>query len=175
MSDSAIPWATACQASLSFIISQSLLKLMSTESVMLSNHFILYHSILLLPSVFSSIRVFSNESALCIRLPKYWSFSFNISPSNEYSELISFRIDWFDLLSVQGTLKSLLPHHNLKALVRWCSAFFMIQLSHPYMTTRKTIALTMWLFVGKVLSVHFNMLSRFVIAFFFFSQGGRVF
>ena len=149
MSDSAIPWATACQASLSFIISQSLLKLMSTESVMLSNHFILYHSILLLPSVFSSIRVFSNESALCIRLPKYWSFSFNISPSNEYSELISFRIDWFDILAVQGTLKNLLPHHDLKALVRWCSAFFMVQLSHPYMTTRKTIALAIWIFVGK--------------------------
>ena len=149
MSDSATPWATACQASLSFFISQSLLKLMSTESVMLSNHLILYHSTLLLPSVFSSIRVFSNESALCIRLPKYWSFSFNISPSNEYSELISFRIDWFDLLSVQGTLKSLLPHHNLKALVRWCSAFFMVQLSHPYMTTRKTIALAIWIFIGK--------------------------
>ena len=149
MSDSAIPWATACQASLSFIISQSLLKLMSTESVMLSNHLILYHSILFLPSVFSSIRVFSNESALCIRLPKYWSFSFNISPSNEYSELISFRIDWFDLLSVQGTLKSLLPHHDLKALVPWCSAFFMVQLSHPYMTTRKTIALAIWIFIGK--------------------------
>ena len=149
MSDSATPWATACQASLSFIISQSLLKLMSTESVMLSNHLILYHSLLFLPSVFSSIRVFSNESALCIRLPKYWSFSFNISPSNEYSELISFRIDWFDVLEVQGTLKSLLPHHNLKALVRWCSAFFMVQLSHPYMTTRKTIALAIWIFVGK--------------------------
>ena len=117
MSDSAIPWATACQASLSFIISQSLLKLMSTESVMLSNHFILYHSILFLHSVFSIIRVFSSESALCIRLPKYWSFSFNISPPNEYSELISFRIDWFDVLAVQGILKSLFQHHSLKALI----------------------------------------------------------
>ena len=149
MSDSATPWATACQASLSFFISQSLLKLMSTESVMLSNHLILYHSLLFLPSVFSSIKVFSNESALCIRLPKYWSISFNISPPNEYSELISFRIDWFDVLEVQGTLKSLLPHHNLKALVRWCSAFFMVQLSHPYMTTGKAIALAIWIFVGK--------------------------
>ena len=133
MSDSAIPWATACQASLSFIISQSLLKLMSTESVMLSNHFILYHSILLLPSVFSSIRVFSNESALCIRLPKYWSFSFNISPSNEYSGLISFRMDWLNLLAVQGTLKSLLRQNTSKASNLKHSAFFIVQLSRLYL------------------------------------------
>ena len=134
---------------MSSTMTQSLLKFMSIESVMLSNHLILYHSTLLLPSVFSSIRVFSNESALCIRLPKYWSFSFNISPSNEYSELISFRMDWFDLLAVQGTLKSLLQHHNSKASNLWCSAFFMVQLSHPYMTTRKTIALAIWIFIGK--------------------------
>ena len=137
MSDSATPWATACQASLSFFISQSLLKLMSTESVMLSNHLILYHSTLLLPSVFSSIRVFSNESALCIRLPKYWSFSFNISPSNEYSGLISLRIDCFDLLVVQGTVKNLLQHHSSKASILRHTALFMVQLSHPYVTTGK--------------------------------------
>ena len=116
-------------------------------------------------SVFPSIRVFSNELALCIRWPKYWSFSFSISPSNEYSQLISFRFDWFDLLAVQGTLKSLLQHHSSKASILQCSAFLMVQLSHPYMTTGKTTALTRWIFVGKVLSLPFNTLSRFVIAF----------
>ena len=126
---------------------QSLLKLMSIESMMPSNHLILCHPLLLLPSIFPSIRVFSNESALCIRWPNYWSFIFSISPSNEYSGLISFRIDWFDLLSVQGTLKSLLQHHTSKASIFWCSAFFMVQLSHLYMTTGKTVALTSWTFV----------------------------
>ena len=139
-----------CQAALSFSISRSLLKLMSIESVMLSNHLILCCP-LLLPSIFPSIRVFSNESTLHIRWPKYWSFS--ISPSNEYSGLISFRMDWFDLLAVSGTLKSLLQHHNLKASILWHSAFFMVQLSHPYMTTGKTIGLTIWTFVGKVMSL----------------------
>ena len=122
-------------------------------------------SLLLMSSVFPSIRVFSNELALCIRWPKYWSFSFSISPSNEYSQLISFRFDWFDLLAVQGTLKSLLQHHSSKASILQCSAFLMVQLSHPYMTTGKTTALTRWIFVGKVLSLPFNTLSRFVIAF----------
>ena len=136
---------------------------MSTESVMPSNHLILYHPLLLLPSIFPSIRVFSNESALCIRWLKYWSFS--ISPSNEYSELISFMIDWFDLLAVQGTLKCLLQHQSLKASILWCSAFFIVELSHPYMTTGKTIVLTRWSFVGKVISLLFNMLSRFDVAF----------
>ena len=130
------------QASLSITNSQSLLKLMSIELVMLSNHLILCHLLLLLPSIFLSIRVFSNESVLCIRYPKYWSFSFSISPSNEYSGLISFRIDWLDLLAVQGTLKSLLHQHNSKVSILLCSAFFIVQLSHPYMTTGKTIALT---------------------------------
>ena len=130
------------QASLSFTVSRSLLKLMSVESVMPSNHLILCFPLLLLPSVFPSTRVFSNELALCIRWPKYWSFSFSISPSNEYSELISFRMDWFDLLAVQGTLKSLLKHHSSKASILWCSDFFMVHLSHPYMTTGKTSALT---------------------------------
>ena len=125
-------------------ISWSLLKFMSIELVMLSNHLILYHPLLLLPSVFPNIRVFSTESALCIRQSKYWSFSFSISPSSEYSGLISFWIDWFDLLAVQGTLKSFLQHHNLKASILWHSAFFMVQLSHLYMTTGKTIALTIW-------------------------------
>ena len=138
---------------------------MSLKLVMPSNHLALCLPLLLLPSIFPSIRVFSNESALCIRWPKYWSFSFNISPSNEYSRLISFRIDWFDLLAVQGTLKSLFQHHSLKASVLWCSAFFIVQLSHPYMTTGKTIALTRWTFVSKVMSLLFNMLSRLVIAF----------
>ena len=146
-------------------ISQSLLKLMSIESVMPSSHLILCHPLLFLPSIFPSVRVFSNDSALCIRWPKYWSFSFSISPSNEYSGLISFRIDWFDLLAVQGTLKSLLQHHSSKASVLQCSAFFIPQLSHPYMTTGKTIALTRQTFVGKVMSLLFNMLSRLVIAF----------
>ena len=138
---------------------------MSIESVMPSNYLILCRPLLLLPSVFPSITVFSNESVLCIRWPKYWSCSFSISPSNEHSGLISFRIDEFDLLAVQGTLKSLLQHHSSKASVLWCSAFFMIQLSHPYMTTGKTIALTRWTLVGKIMSLLFNMLSRFVIAF----------
>ena len=143
VSDSAISWTAACQASLSIITnSRSLLKLMSIESVMPSNHLVLCHPLLLLPSIFPSSRVFSNESVLCIRWPKYWSFSFSISPSNEYSGLISFRIDWLDLLAVQGTLKSLLQHHNSKASVLQHSAFFIVQLSHPYMTTGKTIALT---------------------------------
>ena len=142
---SATPWTVAGQDSLSFTISQSLLKLMSIELVMPSNYLILCHPLLLPPSIFSSIRVFSNESVLLIRWPKYWSFSFNISPSNEYSGLVSFRMDWLDLLAVQGTLKSLLQHHSSKASV-WCSAFFIVQLSHPYMTTGKTIALTIWTF-----------------------------
>ena len=132
---------------------------------MSSNHLVLCYPLLLLPSIFPSIRVFSNELALCIRWPKYWSFSFSISPSNEYSGLISFRMDWFDLLAVQGTLTSLLQHHTSKASILRHSAFFMVQLSHPYMITGKTISLTRWTFVGKVISLLFNMLSRFVIAF----------
>ena len=138
---------------------------MSIESVMPSNHLILCHPLLLLPSIFPSIRVFSNESALCIRWPKYWSFSFSISPSHEHSGLISFRMDWLDLLAVQGTLKSLFQHHSSKPSILQCSAFFIIQLSHPYMTTGKAIALTRWTFLGKVMSLLFNMLSRFVIVF----------
>ena len=139
--------------------------LISIESVILPNHLILCRPLHLLSSVFLSIRVFCNVSALCIRWPKYWNFSFSISPSNEYSELISFRIAWFDLLAVQGTLESLLQHHSSKASVPQCSAFFMAQLSHPYMTTGKTIALTGWTFVGKMMSLLFYTLSRFVIAF----------
>ena len=131
---------------------------------MASNHLILCCPLLLLPSVFPSITVFCNESALCIRWLKYWSFSFSISSSNEYSGLISFRMDWFEFLAVQGTLKSLLQHHSLKASILWCSVFFMVQLSHPYVTTGKTIAVTIWTFVGKVMSLLFNTLSRFVIA-----------
>ena len=138
---------------------------MSIESVMPSNHLILCHPLLLLPSIFPSIRVFSNESALHIRWPKNWSFSFNISPSNEYSGLISFRMDWLDLLAVQGTLKSLLQHHSSKASILRCAAFFIVQLSYPYMTTGKTIALTRPTFVDKLKSVLFNMLSRLVITF----------
>ena len=138
---------------------------MSTESGMPCNHFILCHPLLLLPSIFPSIRVSSNESALCIRWPKYWSFSFSISPSNEYSGLISFRMDWFNLLAVQETLKSLLQYHSSKASVLWHSAFFIVQLLHPFMTTGKTIALTRWTFIGKVMSLLFNMLSRLVITF----------
>ena len=145
--------------------SQSLLKLMSIESVMPSNHLILCHPRLLPPSIFPSIRVFSNESVLCIRWPKYWSLSFNISPSNEYSGLFSFRLDWLDLLAVQRTLKSLLQHHTSKASIFWCSAFFTVQLSHPYMSTGKTIGLTRRTFVGKVMSLVLNMLSRLVITF----------
>ena len=130
---------------------------------MLSNHFILCRPLLLLPSVFLSIRIFSSESALCIRWPNYWSFSLSISPSNEYSGLISFRINWFDLLTVQGTLKSLLQHHSLKASILYCSAFFVVQLSHPYMSIGKTIALTVWIFVSYMISLLLNMLSKFVI------------
>ena len=147
-------------------------KLISIESVMPSNHLILCRPLLLLPSIFPSIRVFSNESALRIRLPKYWSFSFSISPSNEHSGLISFRMEWLDLLEVQRTLKSLLQHHSSKASILQCSAFFIVQLSHPYMTTGKTIALTRRTFVGKVMSLLFNMLSRLVIA---FLQGASIF
>ena len=154
----------AHQASLSITNSQSLLKLMSIESVMPSNHLILCHP-LLLPSIFPSIGVFANESTLCIRWPKYWSFSLSISPSNEYLGLISFRMDWLDLLAVQGTLKSFLQHHSSKASILQHSAFFILQLSHPYMTTGKNIALTRWIFVGKVMSPLFNMLSRLVITF----------
>ena len=139
---------------------------MSIELVMPSNHLIRCHPLLHLPSIFPSIRVFSNELAVCIRWPKYWSLSFSSSPSNECSGLISFRIDWFDLLAVQGTLKSLLQHHSSKASVLWRSAFFMVQLSHPYMTTRKTIALTRWTFVGKIMSLLFNMPSRLSQLFF---------
>ena len=142
----ASPWTAACQAFLSITNSQKLL--MAIELVMPSNHLILCHPLLLPPSIFPNIRVFSNESVLRIRWPKYWSFSFSISPSNEYSGLISFRIDWLNLLAVQGTLKSLLQHHSSKASILWCSAFFIVQLSHPYMTTAKTIALTRRTFVG---------------------------
>ena len=146
------PWTEACQASLSFTISQSLLKLMFIESVMPSNRLTLCCPLLLLPSIFPNIRVFSNESALPIRWPKYWTFSFTISPSNEYSELISFRRDWFHLLAVQGTLKSLFQHHSSKASILLCSAFFVVQLSHPFVTVGKTIALTRWNFVDKIIS-----------------------
>ena len=145
-------------------ISWSLFKLMSIKSVMPSNHLILHHPLLLLPSIFPSIRVFPSEWVLCIKWPKYWSCSFSISPSKEYSGLISFRVDWLNLLAVQGTLKSLLQHHSSKASILWCSAFYMVLLSHLYMTTGKTIALTIWTFVGKVMSLLFNSLSRFVIA-----------
>ena len=141
------------------------IKLMSIESVMSSNHLILCHPLLLLPSIFPSMRVFSSESVICIRWPKYWSCSFNISPSNEYSGPISYRMDWLDLLAVQETLKSLLQHHSSKASILRCSAFFMVQLSHPYMTTGKTTGLTRRTFVGKVISLLFNMLSRLVMAF----------
>ena len=159
----ATPWTAAHQASLFSTIPWSLLKLLSIESVMPSNYLILCPPLLLLPSILPSIRVFSNESTLCIRWPKYWSFS--ISPSNEYSGLSSFKIEWFDLLAFQGTLKSLLQHHSSKASILWHSAFFIVQLSHPYMTPGKTIALTRQTFVGKVMSPLFNMLSRLVIAF----------
>ena len=144
---------------------QSLLKLRSIEWVMPSSQLNLCHPFLLLASIFPSIRVFSNESVLRIKWPKYWSFSFSISTPNEYSGLISFRMDWLDLPAVQGTLKSLLQYHNLKESILWCSAFCMVQHSHLYMTTGKTIALTIWAFAGKVMSLLFNMLSRFVIAF----------
>ena len=165
LSDSVTPLMAACQASLSISNSQSLLKLVSIKSVMSSNHLILCHPLLLPPLIFPSIRVFSSKPALNIRWPEYWSFSFRVSPSNEYLGLISFRIDWFDLLIVQGTLKSLLQHHGSKASVLWCSTFFMIQLPHPYMTIGKTVTLTRQTFVHKVMSLLFNMLSRVVIAF----------
>ena len=168
----ATPWTAAHRASLSFTISRSLLKLMSIDSVMPFNHLILcHHPLLRLPSIFPSIRVFSNESALHIRWPNYWSFNFSIRPSTEYSELISFRIDWFDFLDVQGSLKSLLQHQSLKASVLWCSAFFTVQLSHLYMATGKTIALTRQTFVGKVMSLLFNTLSLSLLYF----QGASIF
>ena len=159
------PWTAARQASLSITNSQSLPKLMSIRMVVPSNHLILCHPLFLLPSIFPNIRIFSNESALRIRWPKYWSFSCNISPSNEHPGLISFRMDWLGLLSVQGTLKSLLQCHSSKASILWCSAFFIVQLSHPYNTTGKTRALTKWTFVDKVMSLLFNVLSRLVITF----------
>ena len=160
------PWTAAHQASLTFTISWSLLKLMSTESMMASNHLILCCPLLLLPSIFPSIRIFSSVWALYIRWPKCWSFGFSISPSHDYSRLISFRIDWFDLLeTLQGTLKSLFQHHSLKASVLQHSVFFMVQLSHSYMTTGKTIAFTIWTYVDKVMSLILNMLFRFIIAF----------
>ena len=159
------PWTAACQASLSITNSWGLLKLMSIELVVPSNHLILCHSFLLLPSIFPSIRVFSDESVLHIRWPKYWSCSISISPSNEYSGLISFRMDCLNLLAVQRTLKSLLQHHSSKASILRRSAFFTVQLSHPCMTTGKTIALTRRILVGKVISLLLNMLSRLVITF----------
>ena len=161
----ATPWTAAHQASLSINNSQSLLKLMSIELVMPSNHLILCRPLLLLPAILPSIGVFSSESFLHIRWPKYWSFSFTISPSNDDSGLNSFRIDWFNLLAVQENLKSLLQHHSSKASILQDSAFFRVQLSHPYMTTGKTIALTRWTFVSKVMSLLFNMLPRLVITF----------
>ena len=158
------PWTAAHQAYLSFTISQSLPKLMSVELVMPSNHLILCHPLLLLPSIFPTFRVFSNESVLLIRWPKYWSFSLTISSSNEYSGLISFRVNWLDLLAVQGTFKSLLQHHSSKASILCHSVFFIVRLSHPYMTTRKTIALTIQIFVGNIMFLLFNMLSSLVTA-----------
>ena len=161
----ATPWTGARQASLSITNAQSLFKLVSIESVMPSNHLILCRPLLLLPSIFPSIRVFSNESVFHIRWPNYWSFNFSISPSNEYSGLISLRMVWLDLLAVQGTLKSLLQHHSSKASFLRHSAFFIVQLSHSYMSTGKTITLTRWTFVDKVMSLLFNILSRLVIPF----------
>ena len=161
----AIPWTAARQASLSFNNSQSLLKHIPIKLLIPSNHLILCCPLLLLPSIFPNIKVYPNESVLRIRWPKYWSFSFNISPSNEYSVVISFRIDWLDLLAVQGTLKSLLQHHSSTASVLQHSAFFIVQFSHPYKTTGKTLALTRWTFVSKVVSLPLNTLSRLVIAF----------
>ena len=159
------PWIAARQASLSITISRSSLRLMSIESVMPSSHLIFCRPLLLLPPIPPSIRVFSSESTLCTRWPKYWSFTFSIIPSKEIPGLISFRMDWLDLLAVQGTRKSLLQQHSSKASTLWCSAFFTVQLSHPYMTTGKTIALTRRTFVGKVISLLFNMPSRLVITF----------
>ena len=169
------PLTAALQASMPITNSRSMLKLMSIESVMPSNHLILFHPLLLLPSIFPSIRIFSNESVLRMRWPKYWSFSFSISPSNEHPGLISFRMDWLNLLAVQGTLKSPLQHHNSKASILWCSAFFVVQLSHSYMTVGKVmyVALTRQTFVGKVMSLLYNMLSRLVIA--FLSRSKRLF
>ena len=161
----ATPWNAARQASLSITNSWSLLKFMSIKSVMPSNHLILCGPLLLSPLIFPSIRVFSNESVLCIRWPKYWSFSFSISPSSEYSGLISFRMAWLDLLVDQGTHKSILQHHRSKAPMIRCSAFFIVQVSHPSMTTGKTIAVTRWAFVGKVMSLLSNVISRLVITF----------
>ena len=160
----ATSWTAACQAFLSITNSWSFLKLISIKVVIPPNHLFLCHP-LLLPSIFPSIRVFSHESVLCIRWPKYWSFSFSISPSNEYSGLIFFRIDWIDIHVVQGTLKNILQSYNSKVSIHLCSVFFMVQISHPYMTTGKTIALMGWTFVSKVMSLLFNMLSRLVIAF----------
>ena len=165
VSDSATLWTAACQTFLSITNSQSSLKLLSIELVMPSNHLILCHLLLLLPSIFPSIRIFSDESVLRIRWPKYWSFSFNISPSKGYSGLISFRMNWLDLLVVQGTLKSLLQHYSSKASILRHPAVFTVQLSHPYMTTGKTIVVNGQTFVGKVMSLLFNMLSRLVINF----------
>ena len=159
------PWTAAHQASLSITNSQSLPKLMSIELVMTSNHLILCHPLLLLPSIFPRIMVISNETVLHIRWPKYWNFSFSISPPNEHPGLMCFSMDWSDLLAVQGALKSLLRHRSSKASILQCSAFFTVQLSHPYMTTGKTIALTRWTFVGKVMSLLLNMLSRLDITF----------
>ena len=159
------PWTAARQGSLSIINSQSWLKLISIELVLPSNHLTLCGPLLLPSSIFPSMWVFSNESVLCIRWPKYRSFSFNVSPYNEYSEMIYFKMDWLGLLSAQGTLKSLLQYHSSKTSVLWCSVFFIVQLSHPYMPAGKTIALTTWTFVGKVMSLLFNMLSRLVITF----------
>ena len=161
----ATPLIAACQASLSITNSWSSLKPTSIKSVMPSSYIIPCHPLFLLPPIPPSIRVYSNESTLCMRWPKYWSFSFSIIPSKEHPGLISFRMDWLDLLAVQGTLKSLLQHHNSKASILRCSAFFTVQLSHPYMTTGKTIALTRWTLVGKVTSLLLNMLSRLVITF----------
>ena len=157
----ATPWTGARQASLSITNSRSPPKHMFIESVMPSNHLILCRPLLLLPSIFPSIRVFTNESALHIRWPKYQSFSFSISPTNEHPGLISFRMDWLDLLAVQGTIKSLLQHHSSKASILWCSVFFTVQLSHPYMTTGEPIALTRRTFVDKVMSLLFNMLDKY--------------
>ena len=161
----ATPWTIVCQVSLSITNSWSLYKLMSIESVMPSDHLILCCPLLLPPSIFPNTKFFSNESALCIRWPKYWSFGFNISPTNEHPGLISFRMDWLDLLAVQGTLKSLLQHRNSKASILQHSTFFTVQLSHPYVTTGKTIALTRGTFVDKVMSLLLNMLSRLVVTF----------
>ena len=161
----ATPWIAALQASLSITNSRSSLKFTSIESVMPSSHLILCRPLLLLPPIPPSIRGFSNESTLCMRWPKYWSFSFSIIPPKEHPGLISYRMDWLDLFAVQGTLKSLLQHQSSKASILQCSAFFIVQLSHPYMTTGKTIALTRWTFVGKVMFLFFNMLCRLVITF----------